>query len=703
MRSVYLLLKAIIVSGLILVNYSTVSQTWRCYTNEINSYFESKYPQVRQDREKLTSFIKKYNQENPVSKDDQVYIIPVVFHIVHDYGPENISYEQILDAMDILNRDFRLQNPDTVDIVDEFKNIAADTRIEFRLARIDPDGNCTMGVTRTVSEQTYDGSALQGINEVAPAWPRENYLNIWVCNTIPGGIAGYAFYPSSVNSQSQSFRDGVVITHSYLGSIGTSNELKSRILTHEIAHAFDLAHTWGRAPFATPGAASNCNIDDEIEDTPNTIGNLSCNLSAVSCESLDNVQNYMEYSYCSNMFTQGQAAWMRAALNSDIAQRNNLWQEENLIATGVNEDYVEELCVPIVDFFAEERIGCEGLTVNYYGQIYNTIEIDSYSWDFEGGAPALATGINPIITYNSEGKFDVSLFAENAAGSDSKIEYEYIRIYNPDKGLTMPYTEDFDLPFFPDIDEAESNDFYMISSGLGVWEHTDEGARTGTHSLRIRNRYNDNGTKNIIMFPLLNLESQNHPIEVSFWTAYGRTSTTTADRLRVFISNDCGETKRLVNIISATQLTSTYVESHANYYPDEDHWKKQSFTINASNLESNTFRLILESEANGGNALYIDDVSISQSTNVDLHYQNNSVYAYPNPFNQYLQIDLDNNTNEQTIIEFYDVYGRLLIRKITKDEVLNIQGDIIKKIPKGLILINIISANSNQTLKIIKE
>ena len=41
-----------------------------------------------------------------------VYTIPVVFHVLHMNGIENISHDQILDAVAVLNRDFRLQNAD---------------------------------------------------------------------------------------------------------------------------------------------------------------------------------------------------------------------------------------------------------------------------------------------------------------------------------------------------------------------------------------------------------------------------------------------------------------------------------------------------------------------------------------------------------------------------------------------------------------
>ncbi len=62
---------------------------------------------------------------------------------------------------------------------------------------------------------------------------------------------------------------------------------------------------------------------------------------------IENVQNYMDYSYCSVMFTEGQKQAMYAALSSDVSFRNNLYTNENLIQTGVLNPSV---CAPIADF-----------------------------------------------------------------------------------------------------------------------------------------------------------------------------------------------------------------------------------------------------------------------------------------------------------------------------------------------------------------
>ncbi|MCB0790063.1 MAG: hypothetical protein KDB75_12210, partial [Flavobacteriales bacterium] len=85
------------------------------------------------------------------------YIVPIVFHIIHNNGPENIGDEQILDAVRILNDDFNRSNPDWDNVRPEFLDRVADVGIEFRLAGKDPQGNCTNGITRTVSALTNAG------------------------------------------------------------------------------------------------------------------------------------------------------------------------------------------------------------------------------------------------------------------------------------------------------------------------------------------------------------------------------------------------------------------------------------------------------------------------------------------------------------------------------------------------------------------
>ena len=56
------------------------------------------------------------------------------------------------------HRDFRKKNSDTVDVSDQFKELIADTEIEFKLASIDPFGDYTSGITRTKTSTVVFGN-----------------------------------------------------------------------------------------------------------------------------------------------------------------------------------------------------------------------------------------------------------------------------------------------------------------------------------------------------------------------------------------------------------------------------------------------------------------------------------------------------------------------------------------------------------------
>ena len=60
-----------------------------------------------------------------------IYKVPIVFHVIHNGGIENISNAQILDALEVLNRDFRKLNADTATVAPQFQGVPADIEIEF--------------------------------------------------------------------------------------------------------------------------------------------------------------------------------------------------------------------------------------------------------------------------------------------------------------------------------------------------------------------------------------------------------------------------------------------------------------------------------------------------------------------------------------------------------------------------------------------
>ncbi|MFN7014177.1 MAG: M43 family zinc metalloprotease, partial [Bacteroidia bacterium] len=212
-----------------------------CGTDEMHQEIFKNHPELHnkiiQNHEYLNDFTRNYISQK--SNKSTIYKIPVVFHIIHNYGTENISNPQIYDAIRVANRNLRKQNPDTSDIVPFFKPRAADCEIELVLAQKDPNGNCHSGINRIASTLTNIGD-----HQVKSLihWDPTKYLNIYVCAEA-AGLAGHALLPSTADTIPQ--WDGIVIQHSYLGSIGTSTPFKSVVLTHELGHYFNLQHIWG--------------------------------------------------------------------------------------------------------------------------------------------------------------------------------------------------------------------------------------------------------------------------------------------------------------------------------------------------------------------------------------------------------------------------------------------------------------------------
>ncbi len=251
---------------------------------------------------------------------DTTYVVPVVFHVLHNNGPENISDAQIMDALDFLNRHF---DAPTNPVEPPFDAIAADMDIEFCLASMDPNGIPTSGIDRIQTNVTSEaGSAESYLDQ----WPPDRYLNVWTVHVISSGAAGTTLSPLQAEAEPE--RDGVMILANRVGTIGSSTFNDAPVLSYLVGKYFNLKRT-----NEIPVGNTDCG-DDEVADTPIHANPIVCTSDNV-CDPLPiNIQNIMVGAFCTFMFTQGQRDRVHAALNSSVASRNNLWSAANLSATG---------------------------------------------------------------------------------------------------------------------------------------------------------------------------------------------------------------------------------------------------------------------------------------------------------------------------------------------------------------------------------
>lgn len=568
----------------------------------------AEHPEYRQSFEALQANVNAMAGMS-AARSGEKHIIPVVFHVFWDECADNISMAQILDGLRVLNEDFNRTNADADQTRDVFKDVAADSEVEFRLARLDPAGNETDGVVRIQTPATVE--AQNNIKSLS-YWPSDRYLNIWVVQSIfnftggGGMILGYAQFPGSGSWNTY----GVVIRHDALGTIGTSNA-DGRTLSHEVGHCLNLFHTF------QDGCGSSCGSSgDFICDTPpssgatyncstttNSCGNDSWGSSPFSTDVPDMIENYMSYNSCQNLFTIGQKDRMKNTLNN-VSTLESLTSEANLAATGV-------VGIIKANFTTHNQVVCEGQPVVFNDHSY--YDAETFSWDFGGYAiPGESNVENPEVTFYSPGLQEVSynVSSDNVSAGTTKKIFVAASVgqYAPfvddmENYITLPTNEW--IAFNTDMDEHE-------------WKSTNEAAYSGSRSLKMDNfgacgEHYDELVSQSFDFSTFS------QVQITFMEAFAMRQAGDDDFLRFYVSTDCGANWELNWVRGASALASVTNPVSTPFAPaGPSEWKEQSIVLSAANYMQEGVLLKFEFVGKGGNNLFLDDFNVTGTFNGNL-------------------------------------------------------------------------------------
>jgi hypothetical protein len=310
------------------------SQPVICGFDDVTQNMMEKNPNYLQSIKEYEDIYLQKQLEGGIVSPADIYYIPTVIHIIHNGGTENISDEQIFNALYETNS--QLSGSEG----------GWDTKIQLVLASRDPFGNCITGINRVQTPNPVIDAGdptLEAQIKNLSKLPNEKYLNIWVVqnilkNGIQSGSVGYSYLPSA---QQIIPGDGIVIRHDYFGNTGTAYNpfYSSDVLSHELGHYLSLYHVWGTGNAPIP---SDCHVNslclqagDRVCDTAPCFNTGFCGDNSCSTDvpdEQDPMDNYMSYGYaCHDKFTEGQTVRMHTCLTTI---RNYLWSPENLNCTG---------------------------------------------------------------------------------------------------------------------------------------------------------------------------------------------------------------------------------------------------------------------------------------------------------------------------------------------------------------------------------
>ncbi|QHL87699.1 T9SS type A sorting domain-containing protein [Nibribacter ruber] len=591
------------------------AQSRACGTMEYVQQLEKNRPglraQLQQQARNVNRLDYKLLDGKPVL--GQVVSIPVVVHVVYNTAAQNITEAQIQSQLAVLNKDFRRLNADASKTPSMFQGVAADAEIEFCLAKQDPDGEPTNGITRTSTTVKKfggltDSMKFDGLGGKS-AWDSKKYLNIWVVNfDNDANILGFAQFPNSGPAAT----DGVVIDFQSFGTTGTVLRPYNlgRTTTHEVGHWLNLFHIWGD---------ESCG-DDAVSDTPTQEEeNNGCpTFPKASCSNTsDMFMNYMDYTddICMNLFTQGQKTVMQSMFNS---YRSGLLSSKGCVAPEVPaldgallgfKVPSGTLCTNTLAPVVYLRNRGSGALTNVQFQIKVDNEVaQTFTWTGNLGSfqtqevtlPTQQVASGPHVV-------TVTILASNGQTLDGNPSNNTATVSLQVQGSALPLREGFESATFPPAGWSINN----VQQDL-TWQQTTKAAFSGTNSVFMQNiEYPANGPVDELVMPALDLTSRSAP-RLTFQLAYSLLSSSGySDTLEVQISTDCGKTFQQVYKKFGRALTTV-----SPYYREEEfvptgaaQWRLESIDLSAYATVKTAiikFRHTTDYENN----LYLDDVKV---------------------------------------------------------------------------------------------
>jgi PKD repeat protein len=334
------------------------------------------------------------------------------------------------------------------------------------------------------------------------------------------------------------------------------------------------------------------------------------------------------------------------AITSSLGQRNQLWTPTNITGSGVNNS--PSLCQ--ADFRADKLVICEGESVTFEDMTFNAAT--GWNWSFTGGTPTNSSIQSPTITYSTAGTYNVVLNATDGTGNDTETKNAYILVL-PAIGRGAPLVEGFETTA-----TLPNSEWMTFNPDEGqTFALTTTAAYSGTKSIKLNNSAIVSGNVDELISGTVDLSNLSSVV-VTFKYAYARKNTSSDDILKVYASNDCGETWSMRKQIPSITLSTSANQTSAFTPTSSAQWEEGTVTNLSSTYLTPNFRLKFEFTSGGGNNFYLDDINISSALGIEEMTSDFGLTVYPNPFETQANVSFSLENEKKVELNVYDMIGK---------------------------------------------
>lgn len=368
------------------------------------------------------------------------------------------------------------------------------------------------------------------------------------------------------------------------------------------------------------------------------------------------------------------------------------------------EDYihVSNAILPATGFYASNIAPCTGDMVYLYDTtLYGPV---SWHWQFSPNTVSYYNGTfytsqNPVVKFNENTEYTITLTATNPNGSSSVTREKYIHA----GGYLLPFWENFESG------SLSSKAWTVENPDQGItWDIAAVGGpNNGSYAASVRFfMYYLMNQRDRLISPPLNFEGFTKVI-LSFDHAYAQRYNQ-KDSLIVYVSQDCGInwTRVFAAGPDGNGIFETVPKTDLEFVPaSADDWCGVGWGASCIQIDLSAWagktncRIAFEAYNKLGNNLYIDNIVVSNSgVGLDEISQSGNLRVNPNPGNGLFEIQSPHKGQNE--VEIFASDGRKVYAAKFSTQTFRID---IRELPAGIYLLKVVASGKTEMHKIIKK